>query len=1486
MAATDQNYRNQYALDIVFAVSSILMLVSVLWMFVQDYNREFKHEQRSFRDIETALAQRAALEQIPSAAAFEKAEKEITRARDERDKNADKIDALRRDADKLQPEKEKLDARYQDIKASLDSVKSFYDIEVDEHGLTKKAEGYQKEAEELQRKLAEAQSAKDDKDQEIKYKRNQADKLEKPLVDALAAMKKVTDQFDTQVNTAINKRWGIGDAIRNLPIIDGFAAPIKIHQYTIDTIPIDYNFKYATRFDRCTTCHEGIDRPAYTKTALTALTAISEEQTKSLEEARDIMAKRRKAVEDLPEAARMPPPDDLQLNEISKDELTASRISEFAAHPRLGLFVATDSKHPAERFGCSACHSGQGSATSFTLASHTPNDFHTEERWKKAHDWSSNHYWDFPMLPMRFIESSCVKCHHEVTDLISTNNRKEAPKLLRGYTLLREFGCFGCHEINGRKKGQEIGPDIRLENYPPVEDLPPGERVKIEADPDTRPGNMRKVGPSLLRLSEKVNPEWTVKWLRAPREFRPDTKMPHFYGLSNNDAKYLPDEQKKFPDTEIQAISHYLFKASESYMDEVKALRKDNSEVQQKDAARVQELLDKTKLSDDEKKELADVQTKIRRRKVEPLVDLAPGGYTGDAAQGRLLFTERGCLACHSHDGTTTAHGNSGDKAFAPAVTSEAQFGPNLSQVAAKLGGKDNDKAQARKWLVQWLLDPHVHSPRSRMPVTHLETKQAADIAAWLLSQRPQDFGPGWDGLKIAQPTKQDLQKLAKVYLIRLMSKSNLDKLDENKLPDYVPASLPAEEQKLVTKEYTDEDGLKMYLGKKAIGRLGCYACHDIPGFENARPIGTELNDWGKKDPTKIAFEDINSYVKEHYRIVDQMTDEKGKAVLAEVENGVKKMPYERFFSDLLIHKQREGFLHQKLTEPRSYDHNRIRAWDDRLRMPQFRFARSRKRGGESEQEYEARANLEEAEAREAVMTFVLGLVAEPIPVQSVNHPSGDRLAEVKGRQVLEKFNCAGCHLIQPGLFEFKATAAVSKRLDDMYQGGVFRDPADHFFPNHYNWAGAAPTADDRLTAFAVRSELNQDDPSNPYLQFRLAHALRFKAPDGTWKNIRAAYDLPVPPKDMIYPPADVVSDKDKLAAFLRDQGPYGGAFTDLLVNFLADKDKKTYERDRGDSPKARIAAPPILIGQGERTQGNWLYQFLLDPQPIRRMTVLRMPRFNMSKEEARALVAYFAGVERRLNTGVELKFPFEAPPQQEDLAGAYWKSKTQEYVRRLENKETKDGQGAKKSLYQMRVEELTPLWKQLERDFPEERAYKDAKKVLDQAEAALKSEKDETKKKQLTEDVEEAKKRLDALVAASSVDNQKRAWREREAYVTDGFRLLANTQLCLGCHQVGNLQPIQKQQEGPPLDLSAARLRSAWTKRWLTYPQRFLTYSSIMPTNFPENAPGQYQQWFAGAPLEQITAVRDVLMIYPRAAAMPVNRFWEDEQRGTGGKK
>src|SRR5262249_36515676 len=46
-----------------------------------------------------------------------------------------------------------------------------------------------------------------------------------------------------------------------------------------------YNFKYVSRFDRCTTCHLGIDRPTYTRDALVGLIALSPEEQAAVDEA-------------------------------------------------------------------------------------------------------------------------------------------------------------------------------------------------------------------------------------------------------------------------------------------------------------------------------------------------------------------------------------------------------------------------------------------------------------------------------------------------------------------------------------------------------------------------------------------------------------------------------------------------------------------------------------------------------------------------------------------------------------------------------------------------------------------------------------------------------------------------------------------------------------------------------------------------------------------------------------------------------------------------------------------------------------------------------------------------------------------------------------------------------------------------------------------------------------------------------------------------
>ena len=134
-----------------------------------------------------------------------------------------------------------------------------------------------------------------------------------------------------------------------------------------------------------------------------------------------------------------------------------------------------------------------------------------------------------------------------MTDLVRQGNKEEAPKLLRGFNLVRENGCFGCHEISSIKKGREIGPDLRLEPPPALAWLSPTEQDKAKADPLNPPGTYRKVGPSLRRIAEKTNEEWVRRWIQSPRGFRPDTKMPHFYNLSNNSPDVLPERAEGIP---------------------------------------------------------------------------------------------------------------------------------------------------------------------------------------------------------------------------------------------------------------------------------------------------------------------------------------------------------------------------------------------------------------------------------------------------------------------------------------------------------------------------------------------------------------------------------------------------------------------------------------------------------------------------------------------------------------------------------------------------------------------------------------------------------------------------------------------------------------------------------------------------------------------------------------------------------------------------
>src|SRR4051812_6373530 len=110
MAATDQFYRSQRTLDVVFGVSCGLLLLTTLWMLADDYLAGWKKEQRLFRDVEAALAERDTIAQLPDKGSVEADIQAARQARDELKKaRSDLADKERR----LNAERENQTVTYQ-----------------------------------------------------------------------------------------------------------------------------------------------------------------------------------------------------------------------------------------------------------------------------------------------------------------------------------------------------------------------------------------------------------------------------------------------------------------------------------------------------------------------------------------------------------------------------------------------------------------------------------------------------------------------------------------------------------------------------------------------------------------------------------------------------------------------------------------------------------------------------------------------------------------------------------------------------------------------------------------------------------------------------------------------------------------------------------------------------------------------------------------------------------------------------------------------------------------------------------------------------------------------------------------------------------------------------------------------------------------------------------------------------------------------------
>ena len=1479
MPATEQTWWNLKQLHVVFGITAIVLLLTTIAMLAADHNRPWKKYQKGFRNLETwsaaarvaeessdsyatktadleaalADARRAAIDPSLTAAFLQQArtidedavaadlvQTDVDRFVSQTDQGerlttrGDLVERMRDIAKRAKFREDNLSGRLKLRKAEFDKSRADYELAVAEGAPQDRLDSLLAIAQAKQAEVVEATQA------------NQVANTHRKGLEAI--LRDVTATEDAAAKTLADHRNKVGQLAKTLkdrapnsgktllelPVLDAFNGPLRIDQIWLPQLTINNNFRDVARFDRCITCHKGMDKsapgsptePAYCEQADLAITlptatesgaarpSVEGNGNAQLEKlygfalapqglfhaedptvsfvipgspaavagltAGDVIAgidggktlAREAAVATLVESPDAGRP--LQL------AIRRGVPQPYATHPRLDLFVGSTSPHPMQTFGCTICHQGQGSATSFMWSSHSPDTPTQGHEWHDEHGWANNHHWIFPMLPNRFEESSCLKCHHQVVDLEPSERFPEppAPKLVEGYHLIRQYGCYGCHEINGYAgPDKRIGPDMRVTpNYHEVaeaiatdpgletfgegvkrivEDVrssPDGkqsrERLRelLELDaaagvdaklsarshtlaaqlkaPDT-PGTLPKVGPSLRHVASKDSFEWLYSWLRNPQDFRPSTKMPRFFGLWEHLSGNSLEESKRYEPIEIRSMITYLQGAS------------------------------------------------------APFEYVAPwDGITSapDIERGKKVVQVRGCLACHQH----------GDF---PEATST--HGPNLSRIGAKVASHP----RGSEWLYSWLREPARYHPRTIMPNVLLEpVKQAdgsvsdpaADATAYLLSSTE-----GWQATDVPSATSlTDAERTATEELALMYLKERFPEVRaRNVLATGLGAdmaSILGDERMLLDVTQTNRDAkLLDYVGKKTIAKLSCAGCHDIPGFEDAKAAGAALADWGRKESSKIAFEQVSQFVTHqlahghaghgghagpsspsspsshgdhggHAMPTDHMLghegadhgDAHGHAEKATIVDGLDSDlayaaveeahvtpesvdPNTGFFLEKLLAHEREGFLWQKLRAPRSYDYKQAenKGYNERYRMPQFPFNDTQ---------------------REAVMTFVLGLVAEPPAPQFVYTPSDREQARLSGLKVAEQYNCGGCHTLQMDRWD------VRYRPESLGEGQESADYpflSPHFTPANVEGSLVTDRQGRRKATLVGMPAINPESGKPQYvdedgvpIEEDDAEAVPHR-PFMLWK------DVLVDGTPRIVGGPNVMVPNEALEAG-RHYPANGGDLARLLFPVVIADEKEINPNVKPDDAWGWL--PPPLVGEGRKVQSGWLHKFLLNPAPIRPAAVLRMPKFNFQSSEASALVNYFAAVD-----GAD--YPY---------------------------------------IYDPRLDE-------------------------------------------------------------SSVTTAEAT---HPGHLEGAMKIVTNNNYCVKCHLVGGYSPPGNPKAlAPQLEVVHERLRPDYVHNWIANPKRYLPYTG-MPVNIPFDKPVS-QDLYHGTSDQQLDALTDLLMHYDRFA-------------------
>lgn len=169
---------------------------------------------------------------------------------------------------------------------------------------------------------------------------------------------------------------------------------------------------------------------------------------------------------------------------------------------------------------------------------------------------------------------------------------------------------------------------------------------------------------------------------------------------------------------------------------------------------------------------------------------------------------------------------------------------------------------------------------------------------------------------------------------------------------DYLQNTQTVEQSHASLEALTDAER-DIYLGGQTIQKYGCHSCHEIAEFLDAKPIGVELTTEGSKPLHQFDFGHVHD------------------------------VPHTRY-----------DWIRTKLLDPRVWDHGKetVKGYHELYKMPDF---------GMSEQE------------AEAVLTNVMGFTEESVVAERKADQGGRGEALAAGRNLITRYNCQGCHLIE-----------------------------------------------------------------------------------------------------------------------------------------------------------------------------------------------------------------------------------------------------------------------------------------------------------------------------------------------------------------------------------------------------------------------------------------------------------------------------------------